>query len=70
MLGMVLWDSNIVLGEKAMKKFFNTSLPKNLRELQGLLGKLNFASTFVPNYRKIVAPLLKLLSKRSDGRWT
>lgn len=44
-------------------------LPTSIREVKGLLGKLNFASLFVPNYTKIVAPIVRLLSRASDGIW-
>lgn len=43
-LGMLYWDNTITLGFKAMAKFFGSKLPTNLRELQGLMGRLNFAS--------------------------
>ena len=69
-LNILLWDSNITLGFKAMQKFFGANLPTNLRELQGLLGRLNFASQFIPNYRRMIQPFLILMSKYSDGQWT
>ena len=70
MLGMTLWNNSIVLGVKAMKKFLGSEIPTTLRELQGLMGRLNFASSFIPDYRRIVQPILNLMNKRSDGIWT
>jgi hypothetical protein len=70
MLGMILWNDKFTLGPKAMAKFFGAELPTSLRELQGLMGRLNFASTFIPDYRRKVQILLNLLSKKSDGKWT
>ena len=41
-----------------------------MRELQSVLGKLNFARSFVPFYRKIVKPLLSIQRKDSMKVWT
>lgn len=67
LLGYVLCSNYYQLGGKAIKKLFGSTLPKSRKELQGLLGRLNFASLFIPQYRKKVAPLLQLLSKKSNG---
>jgi hypothetical protein len=50
----MFWDSNIALGNKAMMKFLGSEIPTTLKELQGLMGRLNFASTFIPDYRRKV----------------
>ncbi len=50
MLGVVLSRDTFYLGKKALAKAFESTLPRTLKELQGLVGKLNFASQFVPNY--------------------
>ena len=44
-------------------------LPRTTAQLQGLLGSLNFCGHFVPDYRRKIKPLLKLLHKDSDGTW-
>ena len=41
-----------------------------MAQLQGLLGSLNFCSNFIPDYRRKIKPLLKLLHKDNDGKWT
>lgn len=33
LLGLLLWDSNITLGAKAMQKFMGMELPRNLKDL-------------------------------------
>ena len=35
-----------------------------------MLGLLNFSSTFVPNYKKLVAPLEALLKRKANQKWT
>ena len=58
------------VGAKALGLLLGAQLPRTVRELQGLLGKFNFCSTFIPDYRRKVRPLLSLLQSRNDGRWT
>lgn len=53
-----------------MRKLFADDLPTSVVELQRLMGRLNFASNFIPNYRRLVRPLIKLMSKSSNGTWT
>ena len=33
------------------------------------MGRLNFASQFIPDYRRIVAPVMSLLGKKGGGQW-
>ncbi len=35
-----------------------------------VLGKLNWASSFVPNFKRLVAPIEELLQRGSKGAWT
>jgi hypothetical protein len=50
MLGVVVAGDLFQLGKKALSKAFASELPRNLRELQSLLGRFNFASQFIPDY--------------------
>jgi hypothetical protein len=33
LLGLLLWDSNVTLGVKAMQRFMGMELPRNLRDI-------------------------------------
>ena len=44
LLGLILANAKIQLGKKAFRRLFCSELPRNVRELQGLLGKLNYAA--------------------------
>lgn len=70
LLGVVLADSSYQLGRKALAKLVGAGLPGTLKELQGLAGKLNFVGQFVPDYKRLVKPILQLLSSSSPGVWT
>ena len=49
------------IGSKALKLLLGTQLPRTIKEFQGVLGKFNFCSTFIPDYQRKVRPLLSLL---------
>ncbi len=38
--------------------------------MQALVGKLNFAAPFIPNYKKLVRPIEALLSRKGTAKWT
>ena len=53
--------SKYCIESKALKLLLGAQLPRTFKELQGLLGKFNFCSTFIPDYQRKVCPLLSLL---------
>lgn len=70
MLGVELVRDEYHIGKKALAKLVAGGLPRTLSQLQAVLGRFQFCSQFVPEYRRRVKPLLELLAKTSDGRWT
>lgn len=68
-LGVTLAEERFQLGKKALAKAFASTIPTNLTELQQVLGRFNFASTFVPDYHRLAKPLVKLTSPTSGGQW-
>ena len=68
-LGYVLQDSKYQLGAKALRKMFGATLPTTYRELQALMGRLNFCRDFIPDYRRKVRPILSLLGKKGGNTW-
>jgi hypothetical protein len=51
---MVLADTHYGIGPKSLRNMLVGKLPTSIREVKGLLGRLNYASLFVPNYTKLV----------------
>ena len=41
-----------------------------MRDIQVLMGWLNFASQFILDYKQCVKPLIALLGKNGRNRWT
>ena len=51
-LGVLVHSDRLQLGLKAIRKLFAQELPTSLRELQQLVGRLNFAGQFVDDFRR------------------
>ena len=64
LLGFVLTDSSDVIGRKALAKLLDCKPPKTLKQLQALAVKLNFAGKFIPDYNRIVKPIIDLLGSK------
>ena len=64
LLGFALVLDKLQLGKKSVMKLFKTSLPRTLKELMRMLGMLNFCAPFVPDFKRIVAPLFRVLGKQ------
>ena len=64
LLGMVLTDSSYVIGRKALAKLLDCKPPKTIKQLQALVGKLNFAGKLIPDYKRKVKPIIGLLRSK------
>ena len=70
MLGFDVCEGGYQLGEKALKRLFGSKIPTNLKELQGLLGRLNFVSGLIPQFKRCIKPIEWLMRMTSDAKWT
>ena len=70
LLGLQICEGSYRLGDKSLKKWLKLKLPSNLKELQQLLGRMLWASPFVPNYKAIAKPIEALLACKGEARWT
>lgn len=73
-LAATIWDFHaegglISLRNRSLHSFVASRLPTTLKELQYLVGNLNYMSILVPNYCKRVALIMALLKKTSDDTW-
>ena len=53
-----------------MQKLLGVQIPRTLQQLQAVMGKLNFASKFCPQYNKLSKPLKALMSHQGGATWT
>lgn len=69
-LGFGLFQQEYQLGKKALSKLLGVTIPRSLKELQAVMGKLNFASKFIPGYNRLSKPLKQLMSHAGGDQWT
>jgi hypothetical protein len=68
-LGFLVHEGGIEVGKKSMKAIDEVVPPTNLRELQSLLGKINFVRRFISNFSQKVLPFSPLLKLKKDQKF-
>jgi hypothetical protein len=53
-----------------MKGWLSLELPRTFKAVQAIVGKLNFAAPFIPNYKQLIKPIEALLSRKLNPQWT
>ena len=53
-----------------MKAILKISIPRNKKEIQSFIWKINFLRWFIPNFAEIVKHLTKMIRKDQDVKWT
>jgi hypothetical protein len=69
-LGFLVHEGGIEVGNKSMKAIDEVVPPTNLKELQSLLGKINFVRRFISNLSQKVLPFSPLLKLKKDQKFT
>jgi ribonuclease HI len=62
-------EGGIEVGKKSMKAIDEVVPPTNLKELQSLLGKINFVRRFISNLSQKVLPFFPLLRIKKDQKF-
>jgi hypothetical protein len=58
-LGFLVHEGGIEVGKKSMKAIDEVVPPTNLKELQSLLGKINFVRRFISNLSQKILPFFR-----------
>jgi hypothetical protein len=68
-LGFLVHEGGIEVGKKSMKAIDEVVPPTNLKELQSLLGKMNFVRRFISNLSQKVLPFSPLSRIQKDQKF-
>jgi len=63
-------SKGVIIDPKRVSAIHTLSLPRNKKEIQTFLGKINFLRRFIPNYAKIVKDIKNMLKKNNEVKWT
>lgn len=68
-LGHVISSEGISLDPKRIEAIQGFPTPRNIRELRGFLGLVNYEQRFCEKYSELTIPLLRLLKKNVPWTW-
>ncbi|GKT35482.1 Transposon Tf2-6 polyprotein, partial [Aduncisulcus paluster] len=62
-LGFIISEQGRSIDPKRLENMRNIRPPENLKEVQSLVGKLNFLREFIPDYSRTAEPLTRVMKK-------
>lgn len=68
-LGHIVGNGGIQTDPDKIKAINELQPPKDITGVRRILGMVGWYSKFIPNYTKVVAPLIELLSKKNKFDW-
>jgi hypothetical protein len=60
----------IKIDPKRIEAIDTINIPRNVKEIQSFLGKINFLRRFIPNFAEIVKLITDMLKKNSETKRT
>jgi len=70
LLGHIISKHGIRIDPDRIQAILHMPHPRNIKELQGFLGKINFLRRFIPNLAELSRLLNNMLKKDSKVKWT
>ena len=61
LLGHIISKKGVVIDPKCLPTIKTLTLPRNKKEIQAFLGKINFLRRFIQNYAKIMKDITNML---------
>jgi hypothetical protein len=53
-----------------VEEIHRLSIPRSKKDIQSLLGKINFVRRFIPNFAELVKRITSMLKKGFEIKWT
>ena len=68
-LGHIVSRDGIRIDPKRIEAIDTINIPRNVKEIQSFLGRINFLRRFIPNFAKIVKLITGMLKKDNGVNW-
>ena len=69
-LGHIVTKDGVKIDPKRVEVINGISFPRNKKEVQVFLGRINFLRRFIPNYAEIVRHITDILKKDNEVKWS
>jgi len=69
LLGHIMSKEGIRIDRDRIQAILQVPHPRNIKELQAFLGKINFLRRFIPNLAELIRLLKNMLKKDSKVKW-
>lgn len=69
LLGHIVSKEGVMIDPKRIEAINNVPQPNTVKGIHSFLGKVNFVRSFIPNFAKIVKPIINLLKKDAKFSW-
>jgi hypothetical protein len=70
LLGHIVSAEGVMIDPARVEAIQKMSLPRSKKDIQSLLGKINFIRRFVPNFAELVKHITCMLKKGAEVKWT
>jgi hypothetical protein len=70
LLGHIVSAEGVMIDPARVEAIQKLSLPRSKKDIQSLLGKINFVRRFVPNFAELVKHITCMLKKGAEIKWT
>jgi hypothetical protein len=69
LLGHIVSWERIKIDPKRVEAIDTINIPRNIKEIQSFLGKINFLRRFIPNFVEIMKLITDMLKKNNEVKW-
>ena len=70
LIGHIVSADGIKIDPERVKAIMKITIPRNKKEIQSFIGKINFLIWFIPNFAQIVKQITKMPIKDQEVKWT
>ena len=70
LLGHIISKYGIRIDPERIQAILQIPYPRNIKELQAFLGKINFLRRFIPNLAELIRLLSNMLKKDAKVKWS